>query len=133
MISRSFSSSTVKRRSFLRSIKGEIVPYPKNAVNIYGERPIVAVGVDAIQMADETYPADRLRNMAKMNYLVLRKKLINDYRGRWLVTSSNSGSIAVVEHEAVAEAIGEQHFQSKTEDYFIGCIGSEVLFQALMG
>ena len=70
--------------------------------------------------------------MAKINYLILRERFLSDYRGYWLVTSSNK-SLFVVEHEAVAEAVGEQMFRSKTEDYYIGCIGSEVISQALMG
>eukprot|EP01032_Pedospumella_encystans_P025596 gene25596-28921_t len=132
MIRRTFSTLSSKHPSFLSSIKGEVVSYPKNAVNVYGERPIVAVGVEAVQMIDETHPADALRNKAKVNYLIQREKLLSNYKGYWLVTSSNK-SICLVEHEAVAEAIGEQMFRSKTEDYYIGCIGSEVISQALMG
>ena len=109
-----------------------MVAYPKNAVNVYGERPIAAVGVEAVQMADETNESDKLRNMAKVNYIILRDKFLSEHRGHWLVTSSNK-SMLVVQHEAVAEAVGEQLFRSKTEDYYIGCLGSEVISQASMG
>jgi len=70
--------------------------------------------------------------MAKINYLILREKLLSDYRGYWLVTSSNK-SMVVVEHEAAAEEAGERMFRSKTEDYYMNCIGSEVISQAVMG
>jgi len=132
MIRKSFSTLSINHPSFLRSIKGEVVAYPKNAVNLYGERPIGAVGVEAVQMIEESHPADALRNMAKINYLILREKLLSDYRGYWLVTSSNK-SMVVVEHEAAAEEAGERMFRSNTEDYYMNCIGSQVISQAVMG
>lgn len=49
-----------------------------------------------------------------------------------MVTLSNK-SMLVVEHEAIAETIGEQLFRSKTEDYYMGCLGSEVISQAPIG
>lgn len=132
MIRRVLSTLSVKQPAFLRSIKGEIVAYPKNACKVYGEHPIATVGVEAVQMIEETHPSDVLRNMAKVNYLIKREELLREYRGYWLVISSNK-SLVLVEHEATAKAIARSMFRSKTEDYFMGCLGSEVMSQAFMG
>lgn len=120
ILRKAFSTLPIKHPSFLRSIKGDVVPYPKNAVNVYGERPIVAVGVEAVQMADETHPADILRNMAKKNSSATMKDT------GWSLPPTGPCLWWSM------KPFGEQMFRSKTEDYYIGCIGSEVISQALM-
>ncbi|KAJ1423722.1 hypothetical protein B484DRAFT_432561 [Ochromonadaceae sp. CCMP2298] len=142
MLRRSFSSAlnevaaakikqTSKAPKILIANNGDFVLHPHHAVTSFTD-PVAKVGLDAVhQFIPEYSENDRLRNLAQYNYIGMREKLMNDYKQHWLAISSN-GSMFVGLHEDVVRAKAERCFHARTEDYYMDCLGSEVLMLAVM-
>lgn len=117
--------------SFLKGKVGGVIKYPPNATTKY-IYPIAAVGAAALEcFFEERSNTDMLRNQAQLNYMSHREWLVSKHLGDWVAMSSN-GSFAVCKSQEEARKLAESYFRSPSKDYFLQCIGCEVIMEVEM-
>lgn len=124
--------SLARTPAILKSFNGDVVRYPPNASQPFNNFKGY-VGLAAVKIfLEERDAVDSLRNKAQINYLNNRESLLKSYGGKWIAVSSNN-SVFLDDYENVVRHIAEKAFRSVEEDYFMTCIGSEVLEMVDMG
>lgn len=128
---RKFRNIVSKVPTVLKARNGDVILHPPNAVTAFTD-PIAMVGLESLhQFIPETTESDRLRNTAQYKYIAMREKLMADFKHRWVAVSSN-GSLFAGMHEEVVRATAESLFHTSKEDYYMDCVGSEALMEAVM-
>lgn len=54
-----------------------------------------------------------------------------EHRSKWLAISSDN-CLVIGTHEQVVRDMAEAHFRGEKVDYFMGCLGSEVMMEVNM-
>ena len=129
---RHFSSTNLKvAPTILRAKNGSVIPYPSNASSAYNF-PIGHVGIDAVQhFLPDTTTSNCLRNQAQLCYLNNREHLLVQNRSKWMATSSNN-DIFIGNSEKFVRDLAEKLFRDIGIDYYLECIGCEVLGEVHM-
>jgi hypothetical protein len=117
---------------FLTLTNGDIIPYPRGSESEVKAETVIEYGEHAVaQFLPETNNWNKLKNVARLRYLEMRKDLLHSFRGKWVAVNPAGNCVVAPTEEKVIQ-MAELLFPFRVDEYFVECVGCEIMMGAVM-